>query len=161
MSSNIFLARCDPETFTRTVDSDVDLSEYPDHPEEFSEGERVRFWGAQMSKHTTVEKMEAGDLILFHHDGEYVGSGVIGVTFEDEQEWASSTFWNDSAQKLVYTIERFAPVSVPKTAVNRIFDYADGYTPPSLMRVGASRVENRPEAIRLALQRYTEKHRQP
>lgn len=158
MSSNIFLARSSPEDFDRTVRSEVDLTDYPDHPEAFSETETVRFFGAPESKTDTFEKMDADDLVLFHQNGEYVGTGWIGTTFEDDQQWASTTFWNDTSATLIYTVQGFTPVSVPKTAVNRIFEYADGYTSPNLMRVAANRVDNRPEAIKRALERYTDKH---
>jgi hypothetical protein len=159
VSSNIFLARSDSEGFDRTVLSDVELSGHPDHPEAFSEMKTVRFYGAPESRTDAFEKMNAGDLVLFHQNDEYVGTGWIGNTFEDHQQWASTTVWSDTSSVLIYTVQRFTPVSVPKAAVNRIFAYADGYTPPNLMRVAANRVDNRPEAIKRALEQYTDKHR--
>ena len=90
--------------------------------------------------------------------GEYVGTGWISVTFEDDQQWASSTLWKDTESSLIYTIEDFTSVAVPISAVSRIFGYADGYTPPNLMRVASDRVNNRPKAIEHALEQYTDKH---
>lgn len=158
MSSNIFLARSDPEDFDRTILSEVELSDYPDHPEAFSEIDTVRFFGAPESKKDTFEKMDADDLVLFHQNGEYVGTGWIGITFEDDQQWASTTFWSNTSSTLIYTVEGFTPISVPKTSVNRIFEYSDGYTPQNLMRVASNRVDNRPKAIKRALEQYTQKH---
>jgi hypothetical protein len=158
VSSNIFLARSDPEDFDRTVFSEVELRGYPDHPEAFSEIDAVRFFGAPESRRDAFEKMNADDLVLFHQNGEYVGTGWIGTTVEDDQQWASTTFWSNTSSTLIYTVQGFTPVSVPTTAVNRIFGYADGYTPPSLMRVAGNRVNNRPQAIKRALEQYTEKH---
>jgi hypothetical protein len=158
VSSNVFLARSDPEDFDRTVLSEVELRDYPDHPDAFSEMETVRFFGAPESRTDAFEKMDAGDLVLFHQNGEYVGAGWIDTTVEDDQQWASTTVWSDTSSTLIYTVQGVSPVSVPITAVNRIFGYADGYTPPNLMRVAGHRVDNRPEAIKRALEQYTDKH---
>lgn len=158
MSPNIFLARSDPEDFDRTVLSEVELSGYPDHPEAFSETDTVRFFGAPESRADDFENMNADDLVLFHQNGEYVGTGWIGTTFEDDQQWASTTLWSDTPSTLLYTVQGFTPVSVPTAAVNRIFGYADGYTPPELMRVAGNRVDSRPKAIKRALEQYTDKN---
>lgn len=157
MSSNVFLARSDSEDFDRTVRSEVELRSYPDRPEAFAEMETSRFFGAPESRRDTFKKMDADDLVLFHQNGECVGTGRIETRFEDDQEWASTTVWNDTSSTLIYTVQGFTPVAVPTTAMNRIFGYADGYSPPNLMRVAAGRVDNRPEAIVRALERYTDK----
>ena len=158
MSSNIFLAGTEPDDFDATIRTSVTLEEYPDRPDALANIETVRFFGAPETKRDTFEKMTEGDLVLFHQDGEYVGSGWIGTTFEDPEEWASSTMWSQTSTPLVYTIADFTPVAVPVRAVNRIFDYADGYSPPQFMRIAAKRVTNRPTAITRALQQYSEKH---
>lgn len=160
MSSNVFLASCDSDGFDRTVGSPVDVSDYPDRPSALSDADEVRFWavGDGDGDRNSFEKMESGDLVLFYRGDEFVGTGWIGITFVDEEDWANTTFWDGSRSSLVYTVEGFTPVSVPKSAVNRIFDYAEGYTPPELMRVADDRVTRSPEAIKLALQRYTEKN---
>jgi len=158
VSSNIFLARTSPADFDATVRSAVTLDEYPDLPEAIAEMETVRLFAAPQSKGDTFEKMTTGDLVLFHQDGQYVGTGWINATFEDDQQWASPTFWKDTESPLIYTIEDFTPVAVPTTAVNRIFEYSDGYSPQNLMRVASNRVNNRPKAIGLALEQYTDKH---
>lgn len=158
MSSNVFLVRSDFEDFERTVLSEIELRDYPDRSEAFSEMDTARFFGAPESRKNTFEKMGADDLVLFHQNGGYVGTGWIGTTFEDDQQWASTTFWSDTPSTLIYTIQGFTSVSVPKTAVNRIFGYADGYSPQNLMRVAENRVDNRPKAIKRALEQYTDKH---
>jgi len=158
VSSNIFLARTSPADFDATVSSTVTLDEYPDIPEAIAGMETVRLFRAPESKSDTFEKMTAGDLVLFHQDGQYVGTGWISVTFEDDQQRASSTLWKDTESSLIYTIEDFTSVAVPTTAVNRIFEYTDGYTPPNLMRVASNRVDNRLKAIEHALEQYTDKH---
>ena len=160
MSSNVFLAPCDAGDFDRTVLSEVDLSEYPDRPEELSEMDTVRFWGAREGSRNEdyFDRMDSGDLILFYQSGSYVGTGLVGITFEDDDQWASKTFWNNAPSRLIYTVTEFKPVSVPKEAVNQIFDYDDEYTPQGLIRVAQRRVDNQPTVITRALEKYTTKH---
>lgn len=160
MSDNVFLAPCDPGNFNRTILSEVKLDEYSDYPEPLANGETVRFWGVREGKQNRnyFEKMNSGDLVLFYQDGTYVGTGWVGVTFEDEDGWVNTTFWNNAPSTLIYTIEDFTEASVPKTAVNRIFDYSPDYYPQGLTRVADKRVSKRPKAIKLALKKYTKKH---
>jgi hypothetical protein len=158
VSCNIFLARSTPADFNATVRSAVETDNNPELPEQIAELESVRFFGAPESRADTFEKMTAGDLVAFHQDGEYVGVGSIGTTFQDDNKWATTTVWNDTSTPLIYTVADFIPISVPSAAVNRIFGYADGYSPPALMRVASNRVTNRPEAIKHALRQYTAKH---
>lgn len=160
MSSNVFMARCDPEHFARTVRSAVDLGEHTDYPDELSGTDTVRFYGAPegTSNQRNFEKMESGDLVLFHQDGEYVGSGRIGTTFEDDEQWANATFWDGDLSNRIYTVTEFEQVSVPKARVNTIFGYQGGYNPQDLFRVAEKRVTHSSEAIELALRRYTERN---
>lgn len=159
MASNVFLASVDPGNFETTVRSPVDLTDRPDRPDALSETDSARLWGVtEGGSDDTYEKLESGDLVLFYADGEYVGTGRVGTTFEDAEQWVSETFWDDAQATSIYTVESFEPVSVPKSAVNSIFDYSEGYTPQELLRVAASRVDRSPEAIELALQQYSEKH---
>lgn len=158
MSSNIFLAGIDGDDFQKTIRTAVEIDSSPEHPGALADMESVRFYGAPESKRDTFEKMSDGDLVLFHQNGEYVGTGWIKTTFEDEDQWASSTVWENTSTPLIYTVEDITPISVPARAVNRIFDYADGYSPPKFMRVAGKRVTNSTKAISRALQQYSEKH---
>ena len=159
MSANVFLAPCDAGNFDRTVLSEVHLSEYPDRPEALSETDTVRFWGAREGSRNEdyFNRMDSGDLALFHQSGSYVGAGWVGITFEDDEQWASTTFWDGAPSRLIYTVEEFTPVSVPKAVVNRIFNYDEGYNPQGLIRVAENRLDDRPVVIKRALAKYTEK----
>lgn len=161
MPPRVYLASCDPGNFDRTVLSEIDLSDYPDHPEALSGMDTVRFWGVRDGSRNAdfFEKMKSGDLVLFYQDDRYVGSGWVGTKFRDEAEWASSTFWNDAPSHLIYTLQEFRSEAVPKAAVNRIFDYSESYSPQGLTRVADSKMTRRPEVIRQAIKKYTEKHR--
>lgn len=159
MASNVFLASIDPGNFETTVRTPVDPTDHPDRPDALSEADTARLWGVtEGGSGDTYEKLESGDLVLFYADGEYVGTGRVGTTFDDDERWVSETFWDDAPATSIYTVESFEPVSVPKAAVNRIFDYSEGYTPQELLRVAASRLDRSPAAIELALRQYTERH---
>lgn len=157
--ANVFLAPCDPPNFDRTVRSAVDPSEYPDRPGALNGEDEVRFWGVRegSQNRTYFEKMNSGDLVLFYQDGTYVGAGLIGTTFEDDG-WASTTFWEDAPAQCVYTVEDFAEIAVPRTALNRIFDYDGSYTPNGLTRVADGRVTKDPAVIKYAVEKYSRKN---
>lgn len=161
MSANVFLAPCDSPNFDETVVSPVNLDEFPDHPAGFNGKQTVRFWGVRdgPQNQANFEKMQSGDLVLFYQDGSYIGTGWVGTKFEDEEDWASTTFWRNAPSNLIYTIQEFHSVQAPKSAVNRIFDYVSDYHPQGLMRVADDRLRNRPKAIEQALIQYTENHR--
>ncbi len=160
MSENVFLVPVDPENFDRTVRSAVDLTEYDDRPEPLTAVDEARLWAVDddSGNGSTFERMGSDDLLLFYHDGEYVATGRVGETFTDEDRWVSGTFWTAFPTTRVYTVESFAPISVPKRGVNTIFDYSKSYT-PGFMRVADSRVTRDLSTIETALDAYTKKNR--
>lgn len=158
MVSNIFLAAVTQPDFDNTVVSSVSVDEYPDYPDALAGSTEVRLWGAPDSAETHFEKLDAGDLVLFVDGERYVGVGTVGQTFVAEEDWARSNLWDETDVKRLYTLEEFSEISVPKSAVNRIFDYGTGYSPGPLMRVADKRITRRPVVIRRALEQYTGKH---
>ncbi|WP_418280927.1 hypothetical protein [Halorubrum sp. DTA98] len=159
MSENVFLVPIDPENFEKTVRSPVDLTDYSERPEPLADADEARLWAVDddSGSGSTFERMSEGDLLLFYHDDEYVATGRIGTTFEDDDRWVSGTFWTAFPATRVYTVESFRAVSVPKRGVNRIFDYSDAYT-PGFMRVADSRVTTQLASIESALARYTQRN---
>lgn len=160
MSPNVFLAPCDPENFDLTVREPVDATLYDDAPPEIADEDELRFWGVRdgAGNERFFEKMAPGDLVLFYQGGTYVGTAWVDQTLEDEDRWASTTFWDDAPANRIYTLSEFVPVSVPRAAVNAIFDYGADYYPQGLMRVADSRVTSRPAAIKLAVERYDDRN---
>ena len=159
MSENVFLVPIDPENFDRTVRSAVDLTNYPDRPEPLADLDEARLWAVDddSGNGSTFEKMNAGDLLLFYTDDEYIATARIGETFEDDGRWASGTFWTAFPSTRVYTVTDYNPVSAPKRAVNQIFDYSSTYT-PGFMRVADSRVTTDLSSIESALNHYTKRN---
>ncbi|WP_224333522.1 hypothetical protein [Haloprofundus halobius] len=156
ISTNVFLVPCDPGNFDRTVRSKVDLNDYPDCPDSFADSGEVHFWGARDGSNNRAyfEKMSKGDLVLFYQNGTYVGVGWIGTTFEDQKNWASTTFWRNAPSNLIYTITEFTTTSVPRAVVNEVFDYNATYYPQGLTRVAEGRVANSPERIKSRIEGY-------
>jgi hypothetical protein len=160
MDSNVFLVPCNSDNFDRTVCSEIDVTEYSDYPPALSDVNKVRLWGAREGSNNQkyFEKMESSDLLLFYQDDTYIGTGRVGTKFIDEEGWVSTTFWDGAPSYYIYTIEEFTAVSVPKSKVNRIFDYDLDYYPEGLIPVAENRLGDHSEAIELVLQRYSEKH---
>jgi hypothetical protein len=120
--------------------------------------ETARFWGARDGEgnRSYFEKMEEGDLVLFYQEKQYIGVGYVGTTFEDESGWVRTTFWRNAPSRLIYTIEEFSSVAVPRRKINAIFDYSEGYYPQGLTRVADHRVTKRLASIKLATERVSE-----
>jgi len=159
MSANVFLVPIDPENFGRTVRSTVDLTDYPDRPDPLADVDEARLWAVDddSGNGSTFDRMESGDLLLFYHDGEYVATGRVGTTFEDDDRWVSGTFWTAFPTTRVYTVTDFTAVSAPKRAVNALFDYSKSYT-PGFMRVADSRVTADLSSIESAIDHYTKRN---
>ena len=159
MSTNVFLVPIDPENFDRTVRSTVDLTDYPDRPDPLADVDEARLWAVDddSGNGSTFERMDPGDLLLFYHDGEYVATGRVGTTFEDDDRWVSGTFWTAFPTTRVYTVTDFASVSAPKRAVNALFDYSKSYT-PGFMRVADSRVTAELSTIESAIDHYSKRN---
>jgi len=154
---NVFLAPCDSPNFDDTVRNAVDLTHSSAHPASLNDTDEVRFWGARVGSQNEnyFEKMQNGDLILFYQNGEYVGTAWVDFKFRDDEGWASSNFWRGGSSRLIYTLIDFTEVSIPKEKVNTIFGYSAEYNPRGLIRVNPDNVNNRPAAIKLALERIS------
>lgn len=153
----VFLVPIDPANFEQTVSSPIDLAAQEDRPDDLPETGDVRLWGVEDGTRSveTFERMGPGDLLLFYEDDSYVGVGRVGLTFEDEAEWASETFWDGAEMGHVFTVTEFAQLSIPRAAVNRLFDYGPEYS-PGFMRVAPDRVTASLPAIELAVKRFDE-----
>ena len=154
---HVYLAPCDSPDFDESVRADVELDGSSEIPEPLAGEGTVRFWGAASGSRneSNFERLEAGDLVLFYSDGEYVSTAWVESTFEDEAEWASSTVWTDKESSLLYTLTDVEEISVPREKVNTIFGYTGSYSPAGLMRVNPDNVDVQPASIKLALQRIS------
>lgn len=152
---NVFVVTADPENFDTTVASPVALDEYDDVPDELSDVERVRIWGVHGEDGAELfDEMATGDLVLFYHEGRYVGVGTVGTAFSDETGWVSETLWEAPGSEFVYTVEGFQAVDLSRAAVHAIFGYSANYYPSAPMQVPTDRVTSSSDAIYEAVTRY-------
>ena len=153
-----FLVSVESGDFERTVVTPVGLREHPDRPDALADLDEARLWGAtaRAGNRPPFERMTGGDLVVFHRDDALVGVGRVGRTFEDGEGWVTSTFWEGVPARLVYTVEDFSEVAVPRAAFNRVLDYDPGYAPPDLARVADERLPHDLGAVKFALERYAE-----
>lgn len=160
MTASVFLAPCDPGNYERTVQTPVEIADHENVPEAIADQESVRFWGARDGTRNRqfFEKMQHGDVVLFYHDGTFVGVATIDTTFEDTDGWARETFWQQAPSQLIYTLQDYTQVSVPRHAVNALFDYNPDSHPQGLTRVSDRRYTSSTTAIKHAIEKYDQKH---
>jgi putative restriction endonuclease len=157
---NVFVIPADPVDFEATVTSPVGLDEFDDVPEPLSELDRARIWSVPEDGNGDLfEEMVADDLLLFYHDGRYVGIGKVGTRFRDDEAWAAERLWQTTGSEFVYTVESFEAVNLSRAAVHAIFDYSANYYPGTPMRVPDDRVTNDTAAIYEAVTRYDRESR--
>lgn len=157
VGSNVFLAEVDLDRFESTLATPVALDAFPDRPDGLDDAEEARF-GAVMSGDRNgqmFERMTPGDLVLCYTDGTYVGVGRVATTLEDPE--VVGQLWDGAETAGSYVLEDFAPVSVPARVVNALFDYDPDYSPGGLIRVANGRVGHSLAAIRVAVERYSDR----
>lgn len=154
--TQVFLVPIDPAAFERTMADPVDVDSLPDRPAALDGIETARLWGFADGARTveTFERLAPGDLVLFYDDGTFVGVGRVGRTFEDADGWLSETLWDGEEASYVLTVTDFEAVSIPRAAVNALFDYGPTYAPGGLMRVAPDRVTANLTAIERAIVAY-------
>lgn len=115
------------DDFERTVSSPLSIP--ADAPPELEGHSEVRIWGttegSDQKKRTSFEAMDSGDLVLFLHDAEFVGSGRVGTTVESPElgEW----IWDAPESRFIYTITDYEKISVPRAEVWDLLDYSANY----------------------------------
>lgn len=157
--SNVFMVAVDPDRFAATLESPVDLAGHDDRPAALRDRESARLGAVDPGDRNEqmFERMTAGDLVLCYAGDDYVGIGRVATTFVDDDGWAADAFWDGAEARLVYVLEDFAEVDVPARVVNSLFDYAENYSPGGLIRVADDRVDSPLAAIRVAIERYSER----
>jgi hypothetical protein len=151
-ADNVYVVAADGDDFDETVASTVALGEYDDVPGALSGLGDARVWGVDDAD--LFAEMAEGDLVLFYADGRYVGVGTVGTAFEDADDWAADALWEAASFGHCFTLERFAPVDLPRLRVHAIFDYSENYYPSTPMQVPDDRVDNSLPAIFEAVRRY-------
>lgn len=158
VGSNVFLAGVDGDQFEETLASTVDLSALDDRPDALTDFEQARIGAVAPGDRSekTFGRMAAGDLVLCYNDGSYVGAGRIGATFDDAA-WAGEALWDGAEVAGGYVLEDFVELDLPAGVVHSLFEYSADYSPGDLMRVADGRVGSSLAAIRVAVERFSER----
>jgi hypothetical protein len=135
------------DLFEDTVKSPLSIPD--DAPDELSPKSSVRIWGTTVGegskKRTTFESMDSGDLVLFLHGGEFIGSGRVGETFENAD--LGAWIWDSPQSRFVYTVNDYQEISIPRSEVWDVLGYSPNYP-----LYGFSRASD--DAISTLLQTY-------
>lgn len=158
VGSNVFLAGVDADQFAQTLATPVDLSAHDDRPDALTDFEQARIGAVAIGDRSeeTFGRMAAGDLVLCYDNGSYVGAGRIGATFKDA-DWAAEALWDGADVAGGYVLEDFVELDLPAGVVHSLFEYSDDYSPGDLMRVADGRVGSSLAAIRVAVERFSER----
>lgn len=158
IGSNVFLAGVDSDQFEETLAQSVDLSAHDDRPDPLTEFEQARIGAVPTGDRSEkmFGRMAAGDLVLCYDNGSYVGAGRIGATFDDAA-WAEEALWPGADVVGGFVLEDFVELALPARVVNSLFDYSADYSPGDLMRVADGRVGSSLAAIRVAVERFSER----
>lgn len=158
VGSNVFLAGVDSDQFEATLASPVDLEAMEDRPDALADTDHARIGAVATGDRSEkmFGRMAPGDLVLCYTDGAYVGAGRIAATF-DEAAWAEESLWSEADVAGGYVLDDFVEVDLPARVVNSLFDYAPDYSPGDLIRVADGRVSSSLAAIRVAVERFSER----
>lgn len=158
VGSNVFLAGVEADQFEDTLASPVDLSAHDDRPDALAGSEQARIGAVATGDRSekTLGRMAVGDLVLCYDDGSYVGAGRIGATFDDAT-WAAEALWDGADVAGGYVLEDFVELDLPAGVVHSLFEYSADYSPGDLMRVADGRVGSSLAAIRVAVERFSER----
>lgn len=118
-------------------------------PDELQGRERFRVWGATdgEKKRTSFDRMESGDLVFFHRDGNFFAAARADKKFTGSHigDW----IWNNPESRLVYTLSDYTEIDVPKEELWDILGYKSGN------RLQSSLVRISDEARSNLLQKYS------
>ena len=145
MAENLFLVPYDYPNFRRTVVDgiEVDESDYPDgFPTPTTEADVLRVWGVRDGERnrTYFDQMNPGDGLLFYNQGAYRFAGSVGETFE--HSWVANRFWGGAPSEMLYTVENFTRIQLPRGRLNDLLGYKKSSYPQGLQRVSDKKMNN-------------------
>lgn len=130
--------------FNQTVMSALSLELVADVPQSLRDISADRIWGTTATeskkKQKHAEEMDTGDHILFYHDGDFIGTGIVGSTFIDRE--IGEFIWDNPDSKYIFTVEDF---STETPSIQRVWEELgyDGQPVVSgFQRVASHRLEN-------------------
>ena len=141
MSRDVFLVPFDYPNFRRTVHypefTGADLPE--DFPEALRTQELVRIWGVRdgSRNRNQFERMDKRDGLLFYNNGQYRFAGRVGEVFE--HDWIANTFWGHAPSRMLYSVDDFDQIRLPRSTLNDLLEYSADWYPQGFQRVADDR----------------------
>ena len=135
MKEKIYLIPVVYPEFKKSAENTIDITEYnikSNTLKKLQNPRRSRIWGVKegnQNKHF-YQKMDKGDVLLFYNRDEYVYSGEVGVKFENQE--ISRHYWDGISANLLYSINDFQSLELPKEVINQACEYKEHYQPQSL-----------------------------
>lgn len=128
------------DEFRNSVEKPLDLTQYDKLPSHLSEEDELRIWATTetnaANKQTAINQMQAGDCILFYHDGEFFAGGTVRRTFENPS--VGKLIWNQRESRHIFIIENYT-TEVP--SITEVWNQI-GYEGEKVVR-GFSRVDEK------------------
>lgn len=145
MSKDVFLVPVTFPEFERTVLNTIDISKIRVNSsavKKIPNPTSTRVWGVKNStlNKRFYDKMDSEDLLLFYHNDKYRYAGKVGEKFESNI--VSNEFWSGIDADLLYTIDSFAPINLPREKLNKICEYKTSFQPQSIRRISNSAYRN-------------------
>ncbi|SIR88473.1 hypothetical protein SAMN05421858_4327 [Haladaptatus litoreus] len=147
--SQLWLIPVDEQSFQRTLDQPIDLSDRDEKPERFPD--RTRVWGVRTDQEQgdwkrnrrNLERMETGDPLLVYRNetSQYHAKGRIGEFWQTE--YVRDEYWGGGPAIDVFSVDQYEEIDVQPNEVNTVLDYNERFWPQGLWRVADDRPTDR------------------
>ncbi|ATW87019.1 HNH endonuclease [Halohasta litchfieldiae] len=125
--------------FRNSVENPHNLSGYEEVPPQLVGYEELRIWGTtetdSAKKQAAIEKMEAGDYILFYHGGDFILGARVQRTFDNSD--VGALIWSQPESRHIYILDE---VTTDVPSVEQVWDWL-GYEGREVVQ-GFTRVAN-------------------
>ncbi|WP_336360308.1 HNH endonuclease [Haladaptatus sp. ZSTT2] len=108
----LFFVAVNDEWLTRFKTSVVNpfkLAGRANVPSQLEGTDSVRVWGTTATdsgkKQAAIDRLKQDDVVLFYHDGAFIGAGTVGRVFESQKvgDW----LWNSPESRHIYTLNDY------------------------------------------------------
>ncbi len=110
------------EQFRNSVEQPHDLNKYEEVPPQLMGYDELRIWGTtetdSRKKQAAIEKMEAGDYILFYHSGDFILGARVQRIFDNPD--VGALIWSQPESRHIYIIDE---VTTDVPSVEQVWDW--------------------------------------
>lgn len=127
------------ERFRTSVEQSHDLSGYEEVPPQLVGSDELRIWGTtetdSAKKQAAINQMEAGNYLLFYHDGDFIVGARVHRTFDSSE--VGALIWGEPKSRHIYILDEVT-TSVP--SIDQVWDWL-GYEGQQVVQ-GFTRVDD-------------------